>query len=244
MKVQIILEIDLVDVCADADEGSGRWIEDDEPVVPLAGRHVPFVAQTEFQHQVCSRFVIVLDKESQYSLSDAARLTAQCHAERVCDAGNKGVYRGEIKRAGALTEIVVQKLPVFSPELQRMRAIKPTKRVSHDKSGIAPTRRLCCWTSKIQVPAGDANLWQADRLSDTVTNAEICGIELRIRRRTGREPTNAGAQFVDDVGTEGMRFAQCEDLSQSAAGVTKPGDGVTSPAWFSGLRPFNGVISM
>ena len=102
-------------------------IEDDEPIVTLAGRHVPFVTQTQAPNVRFGRsFVIVLDKETQRALGDAARLAAQRHAERVRRAGQEGGDRSEVKRACALTEIIVQKLPVLAAELQRMRAVKPT----------------------------------------------------------------------------------------------------------------------
>src|SRR5258708_6745257 len=109
-----------------------------------------------------------------------------------------------------------------------MRAVKPIDRVSQDKRGIASTRRLGGWAAETQGPAGDADLRQADRLTDAVENPEIGGVRLRIRRGARRKPIEAGARLVDDVGAESVRFVQGENLPQSAAVVTKPGDGSKS----------------
>ena len=72
LKILVVLVIDRIDVRPDAHERSRLRIEDDEPIVTLARRHVPFVTQAELQRQIRSQFVIVLDKKSQCSLSDAA----------------------------------------------------------------------------------------------------------------------------------------------------------------------------
>src|SRR6185503_19442906 len=125
-----------------------------------------------------------------------------------------------------------------------MPAVKPTHSISHDKSGIAPARRLGGWTAKIETAARDVYLGQTDRLIDSVENSEVCRVELRIRGASRRKAIESNARLVDDVGTESVCLIQSKDLSQCAAGMTKARDGVTSPVWLAGLCVLNGEVSV
>ena len=125
-----------------------------------------------------------------------------------------------------------------------MPTVKPIHGISHDKGGIAAARRLGRRATKIETAAGDVYLRQADRLIDPVQNSEIGGVELRIRCDARRKAIEARARLVDDVGAESVCLIQGEDLPQSAAGVTKPRDGVTRPGRLGGLCVLNGVVAV
>src|SRR5262249_22479628 len=81
LKVLIVLVVNIVDVRANPDEGRSRRIEDNEPVVPFRGRHVPLVTHPEFEHDTRTKFVVVLREKSERAFLDAARLITQSYVE-------------------------------------------------------------------------------------------------------------------------------------------------------------------
>src|SRR6266576_3596038 len=125
-----------------------------------------------------------------------------------------------------------------------MPTVKPTHSISHDKGGIAASRRLGGRTAEIKTAASDVDLGQADRLIDPVKNSKICRVGLRIRGAARRKAIEPSARLVDDVGTESVCLIQGKDLSQCAAGMTKARYGITSPVWLFGLCVLIVVVSM
>src|SRR4029434_6406942 len=77
LKVLIVLVVDLIDMCAGAQERNGPWVEDNEAAVPLSGRHIPVITQAELYGQVRPQQEAVLHEETERFLVNAARLIAE-----------------------------------------------------------------------------------------------------------------------------------------------------------------------
>ena len=78
----------------------------------------------------------------------------------------------------------------------------------HEQLSVSPTTKVVSprpdgkarRTAEIQSAAGNVDLRQSDRLRNTVADAEIGGVELRIRRVRAGLAIEAEAHLVDAVG--------------------------------------------
>src|SRR6185503_3995806 len=96
-----------------ANQRGGRGVENNKAIVAFGGRHVPLITQPHFQHQSGPDLIVVLHKESERTLGNAARLTTQRDAERVGSAREESGHSGKVKTARARSEIVIKKLAEF-----------------------------------------------------------------------------------------------------------------------------------
>src|SRR4051812_845309 len=205
----------MIDVCAslpEALERGGSWVKNDEAAVALHRRHVPVVAQTEFEGDVRPPLVIRLDEEAERSLGDAVRLIAQRNAEGVGGSGEKCGHAGKIECPGAEPEIVVEELPEFAADLQGVPPAQAAQHVGNDESRVASSRREDGWAAKVEGPTGNVDLRQSNWLGDTVADPEIGGVEQRIRFTRAGKAVDTEARLIDPALPEGMRLVQREEL--------------------------------
>ena len=156
-------------------------VEDNETVIAFARRHIPFVTQSKFQGQIPSPLVTVLHEKAKRALRDAAGLIAQRHAERVRSALKERGDSREVEPTGALPKVVVEKLPEFTAELDR---VFPRRqfRVSAATSVVSPRPEgLIAGPPKFR-SARNADLRQPDGLTNAILDAKVGRVELGIRR--------------------------------------------------------------
>ena len=206
-------------------------IEDDETAVTLRWRQIPVVTQPQLEGDVWPPLIVVLDEEGKRFLRDAARLAAESHTERVCRVRKKRGNAREVKRAGSQPEIVVQELLELAADLQRIPSAGAARRVGNHEGRVAATGWIGRRTAEIQSSAGDVDLRQADRLRNTVPNAEIGGVELRIGPGGAGLAIQAEAQLID-AAAESMGFAERKKLPQGRLDVSEAGNGISPPARF------------
>src|SRR5262249_17532179 len=72
LKVLIVLVINIVVVCTGPNERSAPRIEYDKTVVAFGRSHIPVVPKSKLERQVRPQPVVVLHKEPDRALSDAA----------------------------------------------------------------------------------------------------------------------------------------------------------------------------
>src|SRR5207249_4468865 len=77
-------------------------------------------------------------------------------------------------------EIVVIEAAHFAAELQPMASALPAQCVGENRGRVPATLWESPWASKIEADAVDDHLWESNRGGNTVVDAEVGGIELRI----------------------------------------------------------------
>jgi hypothetical protein len=66
--------------------------------------------------------------------------------------------------------------------------------------------------AEVQARSADRHLRQSNRFRDTVIDAEVERIQLRIRREGDVDAIETKPRFVDDRGSESVCFIEREDL--------------------------------
>ena len=120
LKILVVLVIDLIEIGTDTDQRRSCRIENNEPVIALGRRQVPVVTQSQFGSEIRPGFKIVLNKEPECALVDAARLIAERYAEWIRGAGQEGGHSREIETARTLAEIIVQELAKLAAKFKRV----------------------------------------------------------------------------------------------------------------------------
>ena len=91
-------------------------------------------------------------------MGNAAGLVAERHAERVGSISKKCGYAREVERPGAAPEIVVQELPVFPPDLERMPSTQAVPHVAGNEGGVGASRRKIRGSAEVKGATGNADL--------------------------------------------------------------------------------------
>ena len=223
LEVPVVLLVDLVDVHAHAGERRGCRVEDDELVVPLGRRDVPFVAQPHVQREVGSHPDVVLREERHGVLANVAQPVPERDAEGVGVSRQEGGDAREIELPRALREIVVEKPPVLPAEPHRMAIGHTRDGVVEDVQRILPSLRQSGRSAEVE-RAGDDDLRQSNRPVDAVPDPEVHRIERR--RRVGA-PVLRGlpeSRFVQQPRSKGVRVVHRQGALPDAAPLAEPGD--------------------
>ena len=141
----------------------------------------------------------ILERGFKCALRDAAGLTAQGHAEGVGRAGEECGHSGEIERSRAQPEVVVEELPEFAANLERMTATEATQNVGGNKGRIAAAGREVGRATEVEAAAGNVDLGESDGLGDAVTYPEVGGIEPGVGRAGTREPIESEARLIQKM---------------------------------------------
>ena len=178
-------------------------------------------------------------------MRDAARLVAERHAEGVGGVGEECGDAGKVECAGAQPEIIVEELSKLAADLERMPSAQAAHGVAGHKGRVAAPRREDRRTAEVKSATGNVDLRQSDGLGNTVADAEIGGVELRIRLR------RAGEAIQTEARNSLMRFCPkvCVSFSEKnclcgALDVSEAGNGVTPHAGLYGLREVEAVVAV
>jgi hypothetical protein len=112
------------------------------------------------------------------------------------------------------------------------------------KCRVPPSRWKDRRTAKVQRAAGNVDLWQADRLRDPISDAEIRGVELGVRLVRAELPIDSESGFIDQVRAEGVDFIEGEKLPVSKVSVSEAGNGVAEVIRLDALRKIVALITV
>src|SRR5579864_9476418 len=124
-----------------------------------------------------------------------------------------------------------------------MPSAKAAYRVTGHKNRAAATRRYNRRTAEVEGTTGNANLRQSYGLIDTVPDAEIGGVEQRIRQRGAGEAIHTEAQFID-APPKGVRLVERKELVQRYDVGSEAGNGSSPYSWLYVLRTVSAVVTV
>ena len=234
LEVPIVLLIDLVDVDADAHERRARRVEDDEPVVPLRGRDVPLVAQSEFERDGVAEGDVVLDEQAHGALVDHASPFAERGVERIRRSGQECLHAREVEHARALGEVLVDEVPVLAANFHRVPAARAAERVDEDIRRVESSLGQGSRPAEVEIARHD-HLRQADRTRDAISDVEVRRIERSRRKGATREVTPAESRFVQRRGAEHVRFIDRQDARGRVGHAAEPRNAVALRAWLDAI---------
>ncbi len=96
----------------------------------------------------------------------------------------------------------------------------------------------------VEVETGDAHLRQTDVCIDSVVDAEISRIQLRIRRERDVDAVESQSRFVGQVWTKDVRFVQGEDLPSRLARVAQTRQRVSLKIRLAAFVALEGVVAV
>ena len=79
---------------------------------------------------------------------------------------------------------------------------------------------------------------------DSVVDAEVRRIQLRIRRERNVDAVEAQARFIRQVWTKDVRFVQGEYLPARLACITQAGNRISLKIWLAALVALEGVVTV
>src|SRR5581483_8136909 len=219
-------------------------IENDKAAIALRGRHVPVVTQAELQDEIRPPPEIVLSEKAQRPFRDTARLIAEGHAERIRCTGEKCRDAGKGEGAARRPKVVIEKLPVLAADLERVPPVHAAQHISRDEGRVAASGWKVGGTAEVQRAAGNIDLWQADRLRNPVSNAEVGGIEWGIRRIGAELPIESGSHFVNQLRAESVCLTHGEELPVNTVSVSEAGNRIAGVIRLDTFGKIEAVIPM
>ena len=211
---------------AHAHEGSGRGVEEHEPVLGVGGRHQAVEAKAQVQREVGGGLEAVLDEEPEGLLHDVARAVAERDREGVAAAGLEVGQAREPEVAGIGVEVGVLEAPPFPAELEGMAPAQVAHGVGEHQGGVGAALREARGSAEIQAEAVDRDLRQREGGRDADVHPVIGRVELCVRGERDVDPVEAEARLVHEPLAEDVRLVQGADLPVRLPGVPETGDRV------------------
>ena len=130
------------------------------------------------------------------------------------------------------------------PILSECRPQRQLRRVTGHKGRVAAPGWVRRWATEIEGATGNADLRQSDGLGNTVADAEIGGVELRIRQRGAGEAIQTEAHLIDATGRMCASRSARRTASAHVVMYPKPGMVFPRPAGLYGLRAVDAVVTV
>src|SRR5713226_9401859 len=221
LEVLVVLGVRL----AHQKQRHGCGIKRCEPVLCFRRRHVPGVAQSEFQSEIGLELPTILRKEVQRPFIKPVGDIADCSCRGVY--GRSLEVRTGIKNklSRIAVEIVVAEVAELTAKLEGMSAANVAQGVREDIGHIPASLRKTALvtecksrTEVLNTDGGHKNLIRAQSGAESKGG----GIDRVIRHECNVNPVGSQTHFVDHVCAENMGLIERQHLAFSFAGVAEP----------------------
>src|SRR6185503_18138936 len=157
LEIPVVLLVDPADVSAHAEERRRERVEDDELVVALRRRDVPFVAESGVQRDVRGEPDVVLRKERYGILGDMTPPFPERDGKGIRRSRQERGHARKVELTAALGEVVVEESPVLAAKTQRVAADRAGDRVVEHVERVLPALRQDGGSAEVE-RAGDDHL--------------------------------------------------------------------------------------
>jgi hypothetical protein len=203
--------IDSTDLSSNSSERAGYRIKNDESVVTLGRHHAPVVTQAHLDRQVRCALVVILHKEADRTLCNAAGLIPRVTLKELALPSTKAATVGKLNAPVPFLKMLFKNCRYSPPAFMECRPHRTAHGVRGNKHRVSATRRVVRRPAKTET-ARNSDLWKPDRFINPIKNAEVCRLTCTVGVSTAKMRLKPNRASLTTAGPNVWRLVQRKEL--------------------------------